>query len=226
MSTRAVFFDVDFTLIHPGRTFQGPGYADFCARHGVTVDPARFMDAVRAASSTLHAEGSAYDPAVFIDYTCRIIEAMGGTGPGVVEAAKDLYEAWPECGHFTLYEEVPEVLRGLRDGGYAIGLITNTQRSLTEFERHFDLGGLFSFAISSFDHGYMKPHPSIFAEALRRAQVAPAEAVMVGDSVPHDITGALRMGMRGVLVARSGLSTGAPADVPIIQTLRELPPLL
>jgi FMN phosphatase YigB (HAD superfamily) len=49
---------------------------------------------------------------------------------------------------------------------------------------------------------------------------------MVGDSVPHDITGALRMGMRGVLVARSGLSTGAPADVPIIQTLRELPPLL
>jgi FMN phosphatase YigB (HAD superfamily) len=212
MSTRAVFFDVDFTLIHPGRTFQGPGYADFCARHGVTVDPARFMDAVRAASSTLHAEGSAYDPAVFIDYTCRIIEAMGGTGPGVVEAAKDLYEAWPECEHFALYEEVPDVLRA--------------QRSLIEFERHFDLGGLFSFAISSFDHGYMKPHPSIFEEALRQARVAPAEAVMVGDSVPHDITGALRMGMRGVLVARSGLSTGAPADVPVIQTLRELPPLL
>ena len=226
MSTRAVFFDVDFTLIHPGRTFQGPGYADFCARHGVTVDPQRFMDAVRAASSTLHAEGSVYDPAVFIEYTCRIIEGMGGAGPGVVEAAKELYEAWPACEHFTLYEEVPGVLRELRDVGYIIGLITNTQRSLTEFERHFDLGGLFSFAISSYDHGYMKPHPSIFEEALRRARVAPREAVMVGDSVPHDITGALRSGMRGVLVARSGLSTGAPADVPVIQTLRELPPLL
>ena len=226
MSTRAVFFDVDFTLIHPGRTFQGPGYADFCARRGVVVDPDRFMEAVRAASSTLHAEGSAYDPAVFIEYTRRIIEAMGGSGPGVVEAVKDLYEAWPACEHFTLYEEVPDVLRALRDGGYRIGLITNTQRSLAEFERHFDLGGLFSFALSSFDHGFMKPHPSIFEEALRRAQVAPAEAVMVGDSVPHDITGALRMGMRGVLVARSGLSTGAPAAVPVIQTLRELPPLL
>ena len=226
MSTRAVFFDVDFTLIHPGRTFQGPGYADFCARRGVTVDPARFIDAVRAASSTLHAEGSPYDPAVFIDYTCRIIEAMGGSGPGVIEAAKDLYDAWPACEHFTLYEEVPDVLRGLRDAGYTIGLITNTQRSLTEFERHFELDGLFSFAISSFDHGYMKPHPSIFEEALRRAQVGAPEAVMVGDSVPHDITGALRAGMRGVLVARSGLSTGAPADVPVIHSLRELPPLL
>ena len=49
MNTRAVFFDVDFTLIHPGRTFQGPGYAEFCARHGVIVDPDRFMDAVRGA---------------------------------------------------------------------------------------------------------------------------------------------------------------------------------
>jgi len=226
VTTRAVFFDVDFTLIHPGRTFQGPGYADFCARRGVIVDPERFADAVRAASSSLHAEGTVYDPAVFIDYTRRIIEAMGGSGPGVVEAAHDLYEAWPACEHFTLYEEVPDVLRELRADGYTIGLITNTQRSLKEFERHFGLSGLFSFAISSFDHGYMKPHPSIFEEALRRARVAAGEAVMVGDSVPHDITGALRLGMRSVLVARSGLSTGAPADVPVIQTLRELPPLL
>jgi len=226
MNTRAVFFDVDFTLIQPGRTFQGPGYADFCARHGVTVDPARFGDAVLAASSVLQVEGRAYDPAVFIDYTCRIIEAMGGSGPGVALAAQDLYDAWPACEHFTMYEEVPEVLHELRDGGYTIGLITNTQRSLTEFERHFELDGLFSFAISSFDHGYMKPHPSIFEEALRRAQVAAREAVMVGDSVPHDITGALRLGMRGVLVARSGLSSGAPPEVPVIHSLRELPPLL
>lgn len=226
MSTRAVFFDVDFTLIQPGRTFQGPGYADACARHGVIVDPDQFRDAVRTASSALHVEGGAYDPEIFIAYTARIIEAMGGTGAGVDAAARDLYEAWPSCEHFTLYEEVPDVLRGLRDAGYTLGLITNTQRSLDEFERHFRLDGLFTFAISSFDHGYMKPHPSIFEEALRRAGVPSGEAVMVGDSVPHDITGALRLGMRGVLVARSGLSTGAPADVPIIQTLRELPPLL
>jgi HAD superfamily hydrolase (TIGR01662 family) len=226
MNTRAVFFDVDFTLIHPGRMFQGPGYAEFCARHGVTVDPSRFADAVRAASSALQVEGRPYDPTVFIDYTCRIIEAMGGSGPGVILASQDLYEAWPACEHFTMYEEVPEVLHELRDGGYTIGLITNTQRSLTEFERHFELDGLFSFAISSFDHGYMKPHPSIFEEALRRAQVAAGEAVMVGDSVPHDITGAMRLGIRGVLVARSGLSSGAPPDVPVITSLRELPPLL
>jgi HAD superfamily hydrolase (TIGR01662 family) len=224
--TRAVFFDVDFTLIHPGPAFQGRGYAEACARHGVEVDAACFDRAVAAASAALHSDDNEYNPSIFVDYTCRIIEGMGGSGEGVVRAATDLYDAWAACHHFTLYEEVPDVLRELRAGGYLIGLISNTQRSLTTFERHFALDGLFDVAISSSEHGYMKPHPSIFIEGLRRAGVTAAEAVMVGDSVPHDITGALRLGMRGVLVVRSGLSTGAPADVPVIHSLRELPPLL
>jgi putative hydrolase of the HAD superfamily len=224
--TRAVFFDVDFTLIHPGPAFQGHGYREFCARHGVDVDASAFDAAVASASSLLDAGGGPYDPAVFIEYTRRIIEGMGGRGDGVESAARDLYDEWAGCHHFTLYEEVPEVLRGLRADGYAIGLISNTQRSLVSFERHFELDGLFAVAISSSDHGYMKPHPSIFEEALRRANVAPMEAVMVGDSVAHDIEGARRLGMRGVLIARSGLSRGCPPDIPVIRTLRELRPLL
>jgi FMN hydrolase / 5-amino-6-(5-phospho-D-ribitylamino)uracil phosphatase len=226
MTTRAVFFDVDFTLIHPGPTFQGHGYAEACARHGVTIDAAAFDESVALASARLEARGGVYDPAIFIGYTLRIIEGMGGHGPGAEAAARDLYDAWSGCHHFSLYEEVPEVLRGLHAGGYTIGLISNTQRSLATFEQHFELEGLFSVSISSFDHGYMKPHPSIFEEALRRAAVDASEAVMVGDSVPHDIAGALALGMRGILVARSGLSRGAPPEVPVIQSLRELPGLL
>ena len=36
---RAVLFDVDFTLIYPGPTFQGEGYERFCTQHGILVDP-------------------------------------------------------------------------------------------------------------------------------------------------------------------------------------------
>ena len=222
MTTRAVFFDVDFTLIHPGPAFQGHGYYEACARHGVAVDASRFDAAVAEASDTLHVEGVAYDPGIFVEYTRRIIEGMGGSGPGAQAAARDLYAEWAACHHFTLYEEVPEVLRSLRVEGFIIGLISNTQRSLATFERHFELDGLFDVAISSSDHGYMKPHPSIFEEGLRQAGVSAPQAVMVGDSVPHDIAGALRLGMRGILVARSGLSTGAPPEVPVNGSLREL----
>jgi putative hydrolase of the HAD superfamily len=224
--TRAVFFDVDFTLIHPGPAFQGVGYREACARHGVSVDPDGFERAVADASTALHVEGGPYDPEVFIDYTSRIINAMGGEGPGVRKAAEELYESWSACHHFTLYEEVPEVLRALRARGLRIGLISNTQRSLATFEVYFGLQGLFDVSLSSAEHGYMKPHPSIFEAALKLVDVAPAEAVMVGDSVPHDIAGALRLGMRGVLVARSGLSRNCPPEVPVITTLRALPALL
>ena len=224
--TRAVFFDVDFTLIHPGPAFQGSGYRDFCAGYGVDVRADRFDAAVAAASSLLDAGGRPYDPQVFVEYTARIITGMGGAGPNVENAARAIYDEWAACHHFTLYEEVPEVLRSLHGDGYMIGLISNTQRSLTEFERHFALDGLFAVALSSSDHGYMKPHPSIFEEALRRAGVAAKDAMMVGDSVPHDIEGARRLGMRGVLVARSRLSVDCPAEIPVIHDLRELPALL
>ena len=124
-----------------------------------------------------------------------------------------------------MYEDVPDVLRALHSSGLKIGLISNSHRCLASFQTHFDLQGLFAATVSSVEHGYMKPHPSIFEAALRAARVEAAEAVMVGDSLAHDIDGATRLGMRGVLVARSGPVT-APPDVPVIRSLRELPALV
>ena len=159
----------------------------------------------------------------------RIIEHMGGAGSGVERAARRIYDEWSSCHHFEMYEDVPDVLRGLHASGLKIGLISNTQRSLTAFQTHFALEGIFSAAISSYDHGYMKPHRSIFEAALRLVGVSPHESVMVGDSVPADIAGARGMGMRAVLVSRSGHSAhhaSCPSDVPRITSLRELPDLL
>lgn len=225
-ATRAVFFDVDFTLIHPGPTFQGSGYREFCARYGVDVDAAAFDRAVAHASALLDARPGVYDPAIFVRYTSRIIEGMGGSGPGVEAAARDIYDEWAACHHFQLYEDVPHVLREIHASGIRIGLISNTQRCLSTFAQHFELRGLFDVALSSSEHGYMKPHPSIFEAGLARVGAQPHEAVMVGDSVAHDIAGALSAGMRAVLVARAGRPEAAPADVPVIQSLRELPALL
>lgn len=225
-AAQAVFFDVDFTLIHPGPAFQGDGYREACATHGVTVDAAAFERAVAAAARTLDTAGGPYDPGVFVEYTCRIIEGMGGSGPQVRAAARAIYDRWGACDLFTLYEDVPEVVRTLHAAGIRIGLISNTQRCLRSFQRHFDLDGLFAVALSSADHGFMKPHPSIFEAGLRAVGVPPGDAVMVGDSLAHDIEGARRLGMRAVLLARAGVREPVPAGVPVIQSLRDLPPLL
>jgi HAD superfamily hydrolase (TIGR01662 family) len=227
--TRAVFFDVDFTLIHPGPTFRGEGYRGFCARYGMEVDPEKFADAVASAAPFLEGpEDALYDPDLFIAYTRHIIEQMGGHGPGVDACAREIYEEWAACQHFELYDEVPSVLRTLAASGIRIGLISNTQRCLTSFQSHFELQGLIAAAVSSFEHGRMKPHPSIFHAALDRVGVSAGEAMMVGDSLRHDIEGALRAGMRAVLVARgdSNLSRVTELGIPVVKSLRELPPLV
>ena len=54
-----------------------------------------------------------------------------------------------------------------------------------------------------------------------------AESMMVGDSIRHDIDGALAAGMRAVLLRRSGeLPRDLPPGLPVITTLRDLPQLL
>jgi HAD superfamily hydrolase (TIGR01662 family) len=222
----AVFFDVDFTLIYPGPTFQGEGYARFCRRHRITVDPARFDAAVRAASSVLdEAQEHVYDHAIFVRYTGRIIQEMGGTGPAVADCAREIYDEWAENQHFFLYDDVAPVLRELASRGLKIGLISNSHRPLTSFQQHFELDGLITAAVSSSEHGFMKPHPSIFTAARMLAGAGASESMMVGDSLSHDIDGARRVGMHAVLVHRS--DDPAPVtDVPVIRSMKELPGLL
>lgn len=225
---KAVFFDVDFTLIYPGPTFQGIGYATFGARHGIALEPDRFAAAVLAASSVLDDQQQhIYDADIFVRYTRRIIEEMGGQGSGVDACAREIYDEWAACQHFSLYDDVTPVLRTLAARGLKVGLISNSHRCLASFQDHFELHGLIAGAISSSEHGYLKPHPSIFEAALRLLDVVASESVMVGDSLSHDIKGARRVGMRAVLVQRSAVGAGSRAPgVPVIRDLSELPAYL
>ena len=223
-TTKAVFFDVDFTLIHPGPTFDAEGYRMFCHRHGLAVDIARFDDAVAAASRELEVGADArYRAELFVRFGRRVIEEMGGRGTGLEACAKEIYDEWAVCRHFSLYADVKPALRQLHASGLRLGLISNTHRCLDAFQSHFDLDALIAGAVSSSDHGYMKPHPSIFEAALRELGVAAADAMMVGDSLSHDVAGARDLGMQAVLLDRSGQERADPHGVAVITTLAELP---
>ncbi len=233
---QAVVFDVDFTLIYPGPVFRGEGYQEFSRRHDIDVDPARFESAVASAASLLDdSEGLPYDHELFVAYTRHIIEEMGGKSSAADAAldacAREIYDEWARSHHFELYDDVPQTLQTLTEAGIRIGLISNSHRPLDEFQSHFELRRFISAAVSSADHGYMKPHPSIFLAALADLDVAPRDAVMVGDSVRHDVEGALNVGMRAVWLHRG--DNAAPRytsvrnlTVPVIRSLTELPRLL
>jgi len=163
-----------------------------------------------------------------VEYTAHIIERMGGSGPALDACAREIYAEWALCQHFELYDDVPDVLRELAARGIRVGLISNSHRCLASFQSHFELQGLIAAAVSSSEPGFMKPHPSIFPAALQLLNVEPHAAVMVGDSLRHDVEGALRVGMRGILLHRGDAPPARARElgVPVIRSLEELPNLV
>ena len=57
---------------------------------------------------------------------------------------------------------------------------------------------MFDDYILSYEVGYMKPHPEIYIEALKKARARAEECVFL-DDLPENIEGAQRLGMNSIL---------------------------
>jgi HAD superfamily hydrolase (TIGR01662 family) len=219
---RAVLFDVDFTLARPGAELGPEGYVRAGERHGLRLEPARYEAARDAALVDLrrHPELE-HDDEIWFRFTERIVRGMGGDAEAAYACAIEITRGWERHENFELYDDVPDALAALRAAGLRIGLVSNSSRDVAEFARHHELD--VDAGISSFHHGRIKPHASIFRAVLDLLEVEPADSVMVGDTIADDIEGALALGMRAILVDRAGIHPGFD---PRIAALNELPPLL
>jgi len=199
---RAVVFDVDFTIARPGPDLGPDGYRRLGERHGLDLDAARYEDARREALVDLkrHPELD-HDEEIWIRFTQRIIEGMGGRGD-TYAAAAEMEGAWAHAHHFELYDDALPVLDALRERGLRVGLLSNSARDLDEFVAHHGLS--VDAVLTSRAHGKTKPHETIFRRMLELLDVLPGDALMVGDTVDDDVEGALAIGMRAVLVDREG----------------------
>ena len=222
LNLKAVLFDVDFTLAKPGPDLGPEGYQLLGRRYGLELDPTRYAEARAAAVETLekHPELE-HDEEVWVLFTQRIIEGMGGSSPASYDCAVAMTQGWEHAHNFELYEDTLPTLEALRGHGLKIGLVSNTGRDLDAFVTHHALD--VDAALSSGSFGKVKPDPSIFRAALHRLQVRPRQAVMVGDSPEDDIDGARKLGMRGFLVDRENRFPDEPGR---LTDLRELPAAL
>jgi putative hydrolase of the HAD superfamily len=215
----AVVFDVDFTLAKPGPDLGTEGYARLGARYGLTLDPARHDDARRAALVDLkrHPELD-HDEEIWIRFTQRIIEGMGGAGD-TYAAACEMEGAWAHAHHFELYEDALPTLEALRDRGLKLGLLSNSARDLEEFVGHHGL--TVDAVLTSRVNGTTKPHETICRRMLELLDVLPGDALMVGDTIEDDVEGATAVGMRAVLVDREE-RYGVPDSIADLRALLSL----
>jgi putative hydrolase of the HAD superfamily len=218
---RAVVFDVDFTIARPGPDLGPEGYQRLGARYGLELDPARYDEARKAALATLerHPELE-HDEEIWVLFTQRIIEGMGGSGD-TYGCAVEMTRAWEHAQHFDLFDDVVPALDDLRARGLKIGLLSNTARDLEAFVEHHALE--VDAVLTSRAHGKTKPHGSIFLRMLQLLGVEADEAAMVGDTVEDDVEGARAVGMQAVLLDRDDRHPDVPDRLP---DLRGLPAAL
>jgi putative hydrolase of the HAD superfamily len=123
------------------------------------------------------------------------------------------------------------VLAELIAQGRSLGLVSNTFWAPAMHDADLARAGLLTHLpvrVYSCIAGMVKPHASIYRQALDALDVAPAEAVFVGDKLDVDVAGPQKIGMRAVLVASPFRVEESVEIVPDarIETVDELPALL
>jgi HAD superfamily hydrolase (TIGR01549 family) len=221
VSLAAVVFDVDFTIAKPGPDLGPEGYRTLGRRFGLELDPQRYDEARRRAIATLKRNPDLdHDEEVWVAFTERIIEGMGGVGD-TASCARAMTLAWEHAAHFELYDDVLPVLDELRSRGLKLALLSNTGRDLDAFVTHHGID--VDVILTSRLHGKTKPHETIFRAVLTRLGVEAGHAVMVGDDPEDDVAGARAVGMHAWLVDRDGRFPDHPER---LTDLRALPAAL
>lgn len=104
----------------------------------------------------------------------------------------------PHGKHFHILEETLEIVKRLKQAGYKLGLLSNTQEAHKRKEHLKKTFPYFDFVFLSHKHGLRKPESKAYQFVLRKLGVKAGEAVFV-DNVREYVSAANKIGMKGVL---------------------------
>lgn len=103
-----------------------------------------------------------------------------------------------------------DVLAALKHRGYLVGVLSNTMWTSAHHREVFardDLDQYIDAAVYTSEMPVAKPHAEAFRAALASLDVAPPDAVYVGDRLWEDVTGAAEVGMRTIWIPHSVIPT-------------------
>jgi putative hydrolase of the HAD superfamily len=104
----------------------------------------------------------------------------------------------------SVHEHTHDALARLRAAGLRLGIVSNSDGRVDQALTAAGLREYFEVVIDSSVFGTEKPDPAIFRAALEALDVAPEEALYVGDLYDIDVVGARAAGMDAVLLTSGG----------------------
>ena len=191
---KALLVDAAGTLLSPSEP-AAHVYLRYCRRHGVSLGLgagevlARYRDAYARpwANSTLRYVG---DGRPF----WRTIVAHA-TGSDNQELFEDIYMYYARAEAWTVSPGAVESLQRIRNNlPMKTAVVSNFDTRLRPILRELNIDHVFDAIIVSAEVGAEKPNPVIFEAAFKALDVAPEEAIHVGDDRRNDLFGARAAG--------------------------------
>lgn len=218
---RAVLFDLGGTLVDE-RDYSG--WADLARRVYLDLDADTVVHFFGEVEREIDGAPLGLErETAHVEFWRRVLSRSAGRELPAETARKFvalLREAEPPV---RLFSDVRRCLDQLRGDRRRLGVVSNST-SEASVRRILDRVGIvdyFDRVVSSGTEGVAKPDPELFRRATRRLDVAPVEAVYVGNLPTTDARAASAAGLHGVWLNRDGFGLGE--EPPEITSLLELP---
>lgn len=215
---RAIIFDLDDTLVDQESAAR-TAVVGWAAEHGIAGD-----DVVARWAEVSEPHYLSYQRREISFQEQRRARARAFLGVDVTDAEADELFA----GYLKRYEaewvafgDAVPTLRRVRAAGLTAVILTNGDE--THQRLKLEVTGLapeVDLLVSTSTLPASKPDPRVYGLACERAGVTPSEALMVGNSLTHDVLGPIAAGLDAILLDRDGAHL--EADVRRIATLHDL----
>jgi 2-haloacid dehalogenase len=183
------------------------------------ADPARLLERYHDVEPKVQQDSSEPYREVLAESLRRLAAEEGLTlrleDEGALAASLPTWPAFPE---------VPGALSQLRDGGWKLAILSNTDPDLLMSSmRH--VGVPVDLTITAGEAGSYKPAPGHWNRFFELSGADRHRHVHVGASLFHDVEPANQLGLRTVWINRLGEATNLPRDAELMD-LTELPATL
>lgn len=187
---KAIFFDLFFTLVHPG-------YLDQNENDVIGISLSEWEE--YAENNVLYderAKGNIKNDREIID---KIVNRMPYK---LTELQKQMIlekrEERMKRALLIVDCKILDTLKKIRIGGIQLGIISNADVIDIKYWNDSPLSELFDLALFSCDVGMVKPETEIYELALMKLNVKPEESIFIGDGGSNELYGAQSVGMKTI----------------------------
>ena len=220
---KSIFFDIGDTLLFDDPPLQ-TRLAQAAQSVGIVLDEARLTAAFRVGETyavTRYVAGIPWDaPDALRETMAQVWMALGRLPLTDDEWARFglAFQTVPFTRFVT--PQALDLLQTLRERGFSVGAISDWETTLPALLAELGVLPLLDALAVSAIVGVTKPHPHLFQEALRQADIAPETALHVGDWYELDVAGARAAEMQVLLFDHQ--NRRPDADCPRVTTFDTL----